>query len=54
MRRRSIAGIAAAAAAIALVVGVSAVWPGLDAQEADRTDTAVWALQTADGGATPG
>lgn len=49
MRRRTIAGLAAATAAIALVVGVSAVWPGLDAQEADRTDTAVWALQTADG-----
>lgn len=36
-------------AAIALVVGISIAWPGLDAQQTERTDTAVWALQTGDG-----
>lgn len=49
MRRRTLAGLIGAAAAIALVAGVSVVWPGLDAQETDKTDTSVWALQTADG-----
>ncbi|SFR94265.1 hypothetical protein SAMN04487846_0931 [Microbacterium sp. cf046] len=49
MRRRSVAGLIAAGAAIALVAGVSVVWPGLDAQTTDRTDTSVWALQTGDG-----
>ena len=49
MRRRTLAGLIGAAAAVALVAGVSVVWPGLDAQKTDRTDTAVWALQTADG-----
>jgi hypothetical protein len=49
MRRRSIAGLVAVAAAVVLVAGVSVVWPGLDAQKTDKTDTSVWALQTADG-----
>jgi hypothetical protein len=49
MRRRTAAGLAAAAAALALVVGVSVAWPGLDAQKTDKTDTSVWALQTGDG-----
>ena len=49
MQRRTAAGLAATAAAVALVAGISVVWPGLDAQRTDRTDTAVWALQTGDG-----
>ena len=49
MRRRSIAGLVAAGAVIAVVAGVSVVWPGLDAQETPEVDTAVWALQTGDG-----
>jgi hypothetical protein len=49
MRRRTLAGLIGAAAAVALVAGVSVVWPGLDAQKTDKTDTSVWALQTADG-----
>ncbi|WP_292829205.1 Ig-like domain-containing protein, partial [Microbacterium sp.] len=49
MRRRTLAGLIAAVAAVALVAGVSVVWPGLDAQKTDKTDTSVWALQTADG-----
>ncbi len=49
MRRRTVAGLVATAAAVALVAGVSIVWPGLDAQETDGTDTSVWALQTGDG-----
>lgn len=49
MRRRTMAGIAAGVAAIALVAGVSIAWPGLDAQSTPEVDTAVWALQTGDG-----
>ncbi len=49
MRRRTVAGLVAAAAAVALIAGVSVVWPGLDAQKTSKTDTAVWALQTGDG-----
>ncbi|WP_439591821.1 Ig-like domain-containing protein [Microbacterium sp.] len=49
MRRSVIGGIVAAAAATALVVGASIVWPGLDAKETPDVDAAVWALQTADG-----
>ncbi|WP_438353812.1 Ig-like domain-containing protein [Microbacterium sp. CJ88] len=49
MRRTTIAGLVAAAAATALVVGVSIVWPGLDARETPVVDTSVWALQTGDG-----
>ncbi|HEX5728783.1 Ig-like domain-containing protein, partial [Microbacterium sp.] len=46
MQRRAAAGLAAGAAALALVAGISIVWPGLDAQETAKTDTSVWALQT--------
>lgn len=49
MRRRTIAGLVAAGAAVAVVIGVSVVWPGLDAQETPEVDTAVWALQTGEG-----
>ncbi len=49
MRRRAVAGIVAGVAAAALLVGVSVVWPGLDAQETPEVDTAVWALQTSEG-----
>ena len=49
MRRRSVAGLVATAAAVALVAGVSIVWPGLDAQKTSKTDTSVWALQTGEG-----
>lgn len=49
MRRRTIAGLVAAGASVALVIGVSVIWPGLDAQETPEIDTAVWALQTGEG-----
>jgi large repetitive protein len=49
VRRAVVAGVVAGAAAIALVVGVSIVWPGLDARETPEVDTSVWALQTGDG-----
>ncbi|MFJ6651279.1 Ig-like domain-containing protein [Microbacterium sp. NPDC091313] len=49
MRRRAIAGLAAGGVALALVIGVSVVWPGLDAQDTPEVDTSVWALQTGDG-----
>ncbi|MFB8388283.1 Ig-like domain-containing protein [Microbacterium sp. NPDC055910] len=49
MRRRTTAGLVAAAAAVALVTTASIVWPGLDAKETPRIDASVWALQTADG-----
>jgi hypothetical protein len=49
VRRRSLAGLAAAGAVLALVAGISVVWPGLDAQETPEVDTSVWALQTGEG-----
>jgi len=49
MRRSTLAGITATAAVLAVVVGASVVWPGLDAQETPEVDTAVWALQTGEG-----
>lgn len=49
MRRRVAGGLAAAGAALALVIGASVVWPGLDAQETPAVDTSVWALQTGEG-----
>ncbi|WP_341994232.1 Ig-like domain-containing protein [Microbacterium sp. LWH7-1.2] len=49
MRRGAITGLVAAGAVAATVIGVSIVWPGLDAQETPDVDTAVWALQTGDG-----
>lgn len=48
MRRATVVGVSAAAAAIALVAGVSVVWPGLDAQETPVQTTSAWVLQ-ADG-----
>lgn len=49
MRRGTIAGLVAAGAVVVTVIGVSVVWPGLDAQETPDVDTAVWALQTGEG-----
>ncbi|MDN3496140.1 Ig-like domain-containing protein [Planococcus sp. APC 4015] len=49
MRRRTIAGIVAAVAAVTLVTTASIVWPGLDAKETPEIDASVWALQTAEG-----
>ena len=49
MRRRTVIGLSASLAAVALVVGATVVWPGLDAQETPEVDTAVWALQTGEG-----
>lgn len=49
MRRRTLAGLTASLAAVAVVVTASIVWPGLDAQETPAVDTSVWALQTAEG-----
>ena len=49
MRRRNLIGLVSSGAALALVIGASIVWPGLDAQETPKVDTSVWALQTGDG-----
>ncbi|MFC8682483.1 Ig-like domain-containing protein [Microbacterium ureisolvens] len=49
MRRGTIAGLVAAGAVVATVIGISIVWPGLDAQETPDVDAAVWALQTGEG-----
>src|SRR6478735_9972135 len=49
MRRGTLIGLVAAGAVVASVIGVSVVWPGLDAQETPDVDTAVWALQTGEG-----
>ncbi len=46
MKRRTAAGLISGVAVLALVVGVSIIWPGLDAQETSKVDTSVWALQT--------
>ena len=49
MRRRTIAGLVSSVAAVGLLIGISVVWPGLDAQETPEVDPSVWALQTGDG-----
>ncbi|KAA9107852.1 Ig-like domain-containing protein [Microbacterium rhizomatis] len=49
MRRARVVGVVSAAAALAVVIGVAIVWPGLDAQQTPPVDTSVWALQTGDG-----
>src|SRR6478609_475696 len=49
MRRRTVAGLVAAVAALGLIVVAGIVWPGLDAQDTPEVDTSVWALQTGDG-----
>ncbi|MEV4687183.1 Ig-like domain-containing protein [Microbacterium sp. LWH3-1.2] len=49
MRRGAITGLVAAGAVAASIIGISIVWPGLDAQQTPDVDTAVWALQTGDG-----
>lgn len=49
MRRGTILGLLATTAALALVIGISVVWPGLDAKTTPPVDTGVWALQTQDG-----
>lgn len=48
-RRRVVVAVVAATAAVVAVVAVGLVWPGLDAQQTPPADSAVWALQTADG-----
>ncbi len=48
MRRRTAVGITAAAASLLLVAGITAVWPGLDAQQTPPRETTAWVLQ-ADG-----
>ena len=48
MRRTNVIGLAATGAAIALIAGVSIVWPGLDAQRTPPLDSSAWVLQ-ADG-----
>ncbi|SIT87464.1 Ig-like domain-containing protein [Microbacterium sp. RU33B] len=48
MRRGTLIGLVGSGAAIALVVGASIVWPGLDAQETPKVDTSVWAIQSGD------
>lgn len=46
MRRGTVVGLAAAGAALALIAGVSVVWPGLDAQRTPPPQTTAWVLQT--------
>lgn len=48
MQRRAIAGVSGVVA-LAIVIGASILWPGLDAQETPGVDTGVWALQTGEG-----
>lgn len=48
-RRRVLFSALAGTAAVIAVIGVSVVWPGLDAQRTPPTDTSVWALQTTGG-----
>ncbi|MFT4214386.1 MAG: Ig-like domain-containing protein [Microbacterium sp.] len=48
MRRGTLAGLIAAGVALAVIVGVSIVWPGLDAQQTPPRGTTAWVLQ-ADG-----
>lgn len=45
MRRRSVIGLLAAGAVLAVVAGASIVWPGLDARRTPPRDTAAWVLQ---------
>ncbi|EPD86482.1 hypothetical protein HMPREF1529_00534 [Microbacterium sp. oral taxon 186 str. F0373] len=45
MKRGSVVGLAAAGAALALITGVSVVWPGLDAQRTPPQQTTAWVLQ---------
>lgn len=47
-QRRTVVGVSAAVAALALVAGVSIAWPGLDAQETPVQTASAWVLQ-ADG-----
>ena len=49
MKRSTVIGSVSAIAAAGVIAGISVVWPGLDAQDAPPTETAVWALQTGDG-----
>jgi len=50
VRRRSlIAAVVSGVAAATMVITVSVVWPGLDARSTPSEETAVWALQTAQG-----
>ncbi|MET0736538.1 MAG: Ig-like domain-containing protein [Microbacterium sp.] len=49
MRRRTVAGLVAGVSVVAVIAGISLVWPGLDAQETPEVDTSVWALQTGEG-----
>lgn len=46
MRRRTVVGLAAGALAVALVTGLSVVWPGLDAQDTPPKDASIWVLQS--------
>ena len=46
MRRSTVVGLAASAVAVALVTGLSIVWPGLDAQDTPPRDASVWVLQS--------
>ncbi|MBF4561385.1 hypothetical protein ITJ43_04480 [Microbacterium sp. VKM Ac-2870] len=45
MKRGTAAGLAAAAAALALIAGISIVWPGLDAQQTPPRQSFAWVLQ---------
>lgn len=49
VNRKAVIGGAAGVAAVALVAGISVIWPGLDAQETPPQDSSVWALQTGEG-----
>ncbi|KHK99532.1 hypothetical protein LK09_02575 [Microbacterium mangrovi] len=48
-RRKVLLAVLAAAAAVASVVAVSVVWPGLDAKQTPPAASALWALQTGTG-----
>lgn len=48
MRRSTVVGLVGSGLAVALIAGVSIVWPGLDAQETPKVDSSVWAIQSGD------
>lgn len=47
--RRLALSVLGVVAVVAAVIGISAVWPGLDARETPTVDTGLWVLQSGDG-----
>jgi len=49
VRRRALISALGVVAVVAAVVGISVVWPGLDARETPAVDTGLWVLQSGEG-----